>query len=163
MQHGCVCFLTCKTVMDALYIMVWEIWVSCNVWLSARLQYLPCVRYCRHAISHRCSCPVDLGPFQTEEYFHRVGRFFFKFREIFIFICPCTCSLRCGLKISYYIVGHLLACAHCMYLYIHDDIIKWKHFPRNWPFVRGIHRARWIPHTKASDAELWCFLWSASE
>ena len=46
---------------------------------------------------------------------------------------------------------------------IHDDVIKWKHFPRNWPFVRGIHRSRWIPHTKASDAELWCFLWSASE
>ena len=22
---------------------------------------------------------------------------------------------------------------------------------------------RWIPHTKASDAELWCFRWSASE
>ena len=22
---------------------------------------------------------------------------------------------------------------------------------------------RWIPHTKARDAELWCFLWSASE
>ena len=20
-----------------------------------------------------------------------------------------------------------------------DDVIKWKHFPRNWPFVRGIH------------------------
>ena len=39
----------------------------------------------------------------------------------------------------------------------HDDVIKWKHFPRNWPFVRGIHRSRWIPHTKASDAELWCF------
>ena len=36
----------------------------------------------------------------------------------------------------------------------HDDVIKWKHFPRNWPFVRGIHRSRWIPHTKASDAEL---------
>ena len=25
----------------------------------------------------------------------------------------------------------------------HDDVIKWKHFPRNWPFVRGIHRS---PH-----------------
>ena len=24
----------------------------------------------------------------------------------------------------------------------HDDVIKWKHFPRNWPFVRGIH---WAP------------------
>ena len=22
---------------------------------------------------------------------------------------------------------------------------------------------RWIPHTKASDAELWCLLWSAPE
>ena len=24
---------------------------------------------------------------------------------------------------------------------VHDDVIKWKHFPRNWPFVRGIHRS----------------------
>ena len=23
----------------------------------------------------------------------------------------------------------------------HDDVIKWKHFPRNWPCVRGIHRS----------------------
>ena len=23
----------------------------------------------------------------------------------------------------------------------HDDVIKWKHFPRCWPFVRGIHRS----------------------
>ena len=23
----------------------------------------------------------------------------------------------------------------------HDDVTKWKHFPRNWPFVRGIHRS----------------------
>ena len=36
-----------------------------------------------------------------------------------------------------------------------DDVTKWKHFPRYWP----IHR--WISLTKASDAELWCFLWSA--
>ena len=24
---------------------------------------------------------------------------------------------------------------------IHDDVIKWKHFPRYWPFVRGIHQS----------------------
>ena len=24
---------------------------------------------------------------------------------------------------------------------IHDDVIKWKHFPRYWPFVRGINRS----------------------
>ena len=143
---------------------------------------------------------------------------------------------------------------HC-----HDDVIRWKHFPPYWPFVRGIHRSpvnflhkgqrretlifslirtwingwlnncgagglrrhcahydvtvmviiafvehsgdndylrtgdpthsnagmmtssngnifrvtgplcgkftglRWIPRTKAIDAELWCFVWSASE
>ena len=23
----------------------------------------------------------------------------------------------------------------------HDDVIKWKHFPRYWPFVLGIHRS----------------------
>ena len=23
----------------------------------------------------------------------------------------------------------------------HDDVIKWKHFPRYWPFVTGIHRS----------------------
>ena len=29
----------------------------------------------------------------------------------------------------------------------HDDAIKWKHFPRYWPFVRGIHPSLVIsPH-----------------
>ena len=23
----------------------------------------------------------------------------------------------------------------------HDNVIKWKHFPRYWPFARGIHRS----------------------
>ena len=35
----------------------------------------------------------------------------------------------------------------------HDDVVKWKHFPRYWPFVRGINRS----------PELWCFLWFAPE
>ena len=46
----------------------------------------------------------------------------------------------------------------------YDDVIKWKHFPHYWPFVRGIFTGhRWIPRTKASGAELWCFLWSLPE
>ena len=48
-------------------------------------------------------------------------------------------------------------------LILHNDVIKWKHFPLYWPFVWGIHRSRWIPFTRASDTELWCFLWSAPE
>ena len=23
---------------------------------------------------------------------------------------------------------------------VHDNVIKWKHFPRYWPFVKGVHR-----------------------
>ena len=46
-------------------------------------------------------------------------------------------------------------------LLCHDDVIKWKHFPRHWPFVFPGHR--WIPLTKAGEAELWCFLWSTPE
>ena len=37
---------------------------------------------------------------------------------------------------------HGLDCTYGNYLCAHhDDVIKWKHFPRYWPFVRGIHRS----------------------
>ena len=41
--------------------------------------------------------------------------------------------------------------------------IKWKHLPRYWPYVRGIHWSLVVPLTNHSDAELWCFLWSAPQ
>ena len=28
-----------------------------------------------------------------------------------------------------------------MKIFFHDDVIKWRHFPHHWPFVRGIHRS----------------------
>ena len=30
---------------------------------------------------------------------------------------------------------------HPPVILIHDDVIKWKHFPNYWPFVWGIHRS----------------------
>ena len=30
---------------------------------------------------------------------------------------------------------------HKLIFIIHDDVVKWKYFPRYWPFVRGIHRS----------------------
>ena len=45
--------------------------------------------------------------------------------------------------------------------YFQDDVMKWKYVPPYWPFVRGIHQSLVNSPTKASDAELWCFLWSA--
>ena len=37
----------------------------------------------------------------------------------------------------------------------HNDVIKGKHFPRYWPFCVG--------NSPVTDAEVWCFLWSAPE
>ena len=35
--------------------------------------------------------------------------------------------------------------------------------PRHCPLCGEFAGHRWIPHTKASDTELWCFLWSSPE
>ena len=38
--------------------------------------------------------------------------------------------------------GHVMNfTAHDNVVIPDDDVIKWKHFPRYWPFVRGIHRS----------------------
>ena len=41
--------------------------------------------------------------------------------------------------------------------------LKGKDFPRSGPLYGEFTGHRWIPRTKASDAKLWCFLWSAPE
>ena len=42
---------------------------------------------------------------------------------------------------------------HCaIVLFHHDDIIKWKHFPHYWPFVRGIRQSSMNPPHKGQ----WC-------
>ena len=45
----------------------------------------------------------------------------------------------------------------------HDDVIKWKYFPRYWPFVRGIHRSPVnSPHRGQWRGALmfsWIFAW----
>ena len=50
------------------------------------------------------------------------------------------------------------------YCHKHDDIIKWRNVFRVTGHLCGEFTGhRWIPRTKASDPELWCFLWSAPE
>ena len=44
-----------------------------------------------------------------------------------------------------------------------DNVIKWNMFRVTCPLRGESTGHRWIPLTKASEAELWCFLWSASE
>ena len=40
----------------------------------------------------------------------------------------------------------------------HDDVIKWKHFPRYWPFVRGIHR--WPVNSPHKGQWRWVLMFS---
>ena len=44
----------------------------------------------------------------------------------------------------------------------HDDFIKWRHFPRYWPFVRGIHRSAVnSPHKgQWREAVMFSFIWA---
>ena len=67
-----------------------------------------------------------------------------------------------GQTLAQYWTDHRLgSVANCVY---DDDVIKlkWKHFPRYWPFVRGIHRwQRPVTHSFDVFFDLRCFLWFA--
>ena len=54
-------------------------------------------------------------------------------------------------------------CVCSMGYTLHDDVIKGDIFRVTGHLCGEFTGPRWIPRTKASDAELWCFLWSASE
>ena len=45
---------------------------------------------------------------------------------------------RAGLTSAQLVVCYLTAPS---FPWTHDEVIKWKHFPRYWPFVWGIHRS----------------------
>ena len=103
---------------------------------------------------------------------------------------PLNMCVSVGSNIQY-IANNMHTVLFCLYFmlfyyssYGMNDVIKWKYFSRYWPFVRETtdHRCsgsshphtRSPPppppppththtHTQASDAERWCFLWSAPE
>ena len=57
----------------------------------------------------------------------------------FLFFPNLTYSGTTLFSLLLYTFSHFLNCYYESFL--HDDVIKWKHFPRHWPFVRGIHRS----------------------
>ena len=67
-----------------------------------------------------------------------VTRKMFSFDDVFVMKSP---TVNRGDLITIntydYVFSNLHNCDR-----IHDDVIKWKHIPRYWPFVRGIHRSR---------------------
>ena len=54
--------------------------------------------------------------------------------QMFLWKCQSFCDRKC-LDLR----GTRTPNLFLTYCDIHDDVIKWKHFPRCWPFVQGIH------------------------
>ena len=105
--------------------------------------------------------PANLGifqPFTCRKYEHMYFHFLtmppycnkcpfivkksYRFRLHF---CRCVCAVRMQCNYCTFpsvVMALLLNVIIWLYgLNKHDDVIKWKHFPRYWPFVRGIHRS----------------------
>ena len=68
--------------------------------------------------------------------------------SIITFVCVSVCLSFCvrpfvrfcpSVKVFHYHIHILII--RFSWVTVHDDVIKWKHFPRYWPFVRGIHRS----------------------
>ena len=64
----------------------------------------------------------------------------------------------------------MIKAQHCTVTYkpnLLDGLVQerswWRHQMETFSALLAITAPRWIPRTKASEAELWCFLWSASE
>ena len=59
--------------------------------------------------------------------------------------CLSIISFNSGLVVLKFCTEHgsdtAVPCAQFQKIERHDDAIKWKHVPRYWPFVRGIHRS----------------------
>ena len=51
---------------------------------------------------------------------------------------PCWLSMVHKIHITY--TYNMLTSVGIIWIH-HNDVIKWKHFPRYWPFVRGIHQS----------------------
>ena len=86
--------------------------------------------HCRPIIWNHSTCANDL-PSQLAELFRNAN------------ISPFTIYWRhLATFWQFFIAGHLFSPVPVSVLPVsHNDVIKWKHFPRYWPFVRGIPRS----------------------
>ena len=61
--------------------------------------------------------------------------------HIFEGTCVILVLVRCGHTQCILRFLHTARTLCCFIVVCNDDVIKWKHFPCYWPFVRGIHRS----------------------
>ena len=112
---------------------------------------------------HHCACYIDASRFNSGQYdsimnvqqvpgFRR--SYHWKRTVVVMLIFPSLAALTAP--------GHLSLWEPRVAT--HDDVIKWKHFPRYRPFVRGIHRSPVnSPHTGQWRGTLvfsWIYGWT---
>ena len=62
------------------------------------------------------------------------------YQHIDSLVQDCSISNALTMEILQSCIKQSISINHNSSLHKHDDVIKWKHFLRYWPFVRGIHR-----------------------
>ena len=91
-------------------------------------QYWNCVQEMRLNATIQCkdTCPI---PCEEMTYEYDVSSL------------TCSLGVRYPLQFKQHIRNRKDHAHGFMKWKYHDDVIKWKHFPRFWPFVRGIHQS----------------------
>ena len=132
----------------------WETVLQCNVvphWLGAYTKWSQCIcigLLAKGEISLVSIYLIKFSNFQicifvsTYHHFTSIGFPIIKVNLIFTVPTPIP-----GIIVVFFLQtkdddGLVQLLQSCLVLFLsHDDVIKWKHFPRYWPFVRGIHRS----------------------
>ena len=100
-----------------------------------------------------------------------VTRKMFPFDDVIISLVTCVANHHVSRiwKVSFIDIHHgntLLWFVNkdLLYIYfVHNDVSRWKYFPRYWPFVRGIHRSPVDSRDKGQGRGALMFLWSVPE
>ena len=104
-----------SSVFSVMYVMLpWQIWL----------------RYTRDNLYVSIQCYLDISILCGQGMYH----------DTKMFIKMCIAATLCVLLPWYYIyIMCLVVLSSMLKMAEHDDVIKWKHFPRYSPFVQWIH------------------------
>ena len=125
------------------------------VWGIHRDRWIPCTKgqlrgKCFHLMMSSCAdfAMICLNQVSIGLILWVSGQYWSGYNVISTCYWRYWCLLQRSCAVVWFYMTMLYQCVIDVYtkLYakgeiIHDDIIKWKHFPHNWPFVRGIHRS----------------------
>ena len=126
----------------------------CNLWLTP-IMYAVWIVYNLlqlHNLMLEGIKPLFIHPWINIRYHYHIDKIFIQENYIALLV-----STHNSIASTYRSCEYNIRCAHLLHDLIdyrarkinsrecnyssHDDVIKWKHFPRYWPFVRRIHRS----------------------